>query len=262
MSEPQPELITVERAERILTIRLNRADKKNALTQGMYLAMADALDGVRDDAEIRVVLFAGHEDAFSAGNDMQDFLKAPQTDTLADSAVGKFMYALASFPKPVVAAVNGFAIGIGVTLLLHSDLVYVGEKAKLQLPFVNIGICAEYASSLLMPRIMGHARAAELLLLGEMFSAAKAKEYGLVNEVLPVDQVEAHARQQALKLAAQPPNAMRVTKMLMKRWTEKKVLEALPLEASHFVPMLRQPEAIEALTAFAQKRKPDFSKFS
>lgn len=262
MAESRSELITVERAERILTIRLNRADKKNALTQAMYTAMAEALDQARADAEVRVVLFAGDVEAFSAGNDMQDFLKTPPATTLADSPVGRFMYALAGFPKPVVAAVNGFAIGIGVTLLLHSDLVYAGEKARLQLPFVNIGICAEYASSLLMPRIMGHVRAAELLLLGEPFSAAKAKEYGIVNEVLPVDQVEAHARQQALKLAAQPPNAVRVTKMLMKRWTEKEVMEALPLEASHFVPMLKQPEALEALTAFVQKRKPDFSKFA
>jgi enoyl-CoA hydratase/carnithine racemase len=207
-----------------------------------------------------VVLFAGHPGAFSAGNDMQDFLNAPLTN-FEDSAVGKFMYALAKFPKPVVAAVDGVAIGIGVTLLLHSDLVYTGESVRFQAPFVNLGICAEYASSLLMPRMMGHVRAAELLLLGEPFTAATAKECGLVNAVLPDGTVEAHARERAIKLASQPPNAVRVTKMLMKRWTEQEVLEALPLEASHFGPMLKQPEALEALTAFVQKRKPDFSKF-
>ncbi len=262
MSDPYADHIAVERAARVLTIRFNRPDKKNALTQAMYTAMAAALTEAQADPEVRVVLFAGHPGVFSAGNDIEDFIKAPASGNFEDSPVGRFMLALAKFPKPVVVAVDGLAIGIGVTLLLHSDLVYAGRGARFQAPFVNLGICAEYASTMLMPRIMGHVRAAELLLLGEMFSAQTALECGLVNAVVDDGMVEAHARERALKLAAQPPNAVRVTKMLMKRWTEQEVKEALPLEASHFVPMLKQPEALEALTAFVQKRKPDFSKFA
>jgi enoyl-CoA hydratase/carnithine racemase len=256
------DLIAVERAERVLTIRLNRPDKKNALTQAMYLSMAAALEDAKNDGDIRVVLFAGHPSAFSAGNDLQDFMNAPQSTTFEASPVGQFMLALAKFPKPVVTAVDGVAIGIGVTLLLHSDLVYAGRSARFQLPFVNLGICAEYASSLLMPRIMGHVRASELLLFGEPFTAETAFTYGLINAVLADGEVEAHARERAIKLAAQAPNAVRVTKMLLKHWTEAEVMEALTLEASHFVPMLKQPEALEALTAFMKKRKPDFSKFA
>jgi len=254
------ELIQSHLHERVLTLRLNRADKKNALTQAMYSALAEALKGAAENPEVRVVLFTGVPDAFTAGNDLQDFLQHPPTGE--DAPVARFMRTLASFPKPVVAAVNGIAIGIGVTLLLHSDLVYAGKNARLQMPFTNIGICPEFASSYLLPRLMGNARAAELVMFGEAFSADKALEYGLVNAVLPDAEVEPHALERARKLAQQPPNALRVTKKLMRRWSEQTAIEAIKIEADHFIPMLSQGEAREAMTAFMQKRKPDFSKFS
>jgi enoyl-CoA hydratase/carnithine racemase len=254
------ELIQTHLQERVLTVRLNRADKKNALTQEMYTAMADAVQGAATNPEVRVLVFAGAPDAFCAGNDLQDFLKNPPKGD--DAPVARFMRGLASFPKPVIAAVNGVAVGIGVTLMLHCDLVYVGQNARLQMPFASIGICPEFASTYLLPRIMGNVRAAELTLFGEPFSAAKALEYGLVNAVLPEAELEAHALERARKLAQQPPNALRVTKLLLHRWSQETALEAIKVEADHFIPMLGQPEAIEAMTAFMQKRKPDFSRFS
>lgn len=259
MSELQKPLVLTELKDQVLTIRMNRADKKNALTQAMYSAMADALIEAAATAEVRVVVLTGTLEAFCAGNDLQDFMKLPPVSN--DSPVLRFMNTLATFPKPVVAAVTGPAVGIGVTMLLHCDLVYAGTHARLQMPFVNIGICPEFASSLLLPKIMGHVRAAELVLLGEPFTAATAKEYGLVNAVLPDADVEPHARERALKLAQQPPNALRISKKLLRRWEEKQAIEAITLEAGHFAPMLGQPEAIEAMTAFVGKRKPDFSKF-
>lgn len=254
------ELIQTHLQDRVLTVRLNRADKKNAVTQEMYSAMAEAVKGAVGNPEVRALVFAGAPGAFCAGNDLQDFLKNPPKGD--DAPVARFMRELAAFPKPVIAAVNGVAVGIGVTLLLHCDLVYVGQNARLQMPFTNIGICPEFASTYLLPRIMGHVRAAELTLFGEPFTAAKALEYGLVNAVLPDAEVEAHALERARKLAQQAPNALRVTKRLLHRWALQTVQEAIKVEADHFIPMLGQPEALEAMSAFMQKRKPDFSKFS
>lgn len=265
MSEPAavaaPILSTREGG--VLVLRINRPDKKNALLQAMYASLADSLNAAANDTSVRVVVLAGGEEAFTSGNDMVDFMKSAQTGgSGGDSPVIRFMHALAGFPKPVIAAVNGLAIGVGVTLLLHCDLVYAGDKARFQMPFVNIGIVPEYASTYLMPRIMGHARAMEMVLFGEPFTATHARECGLVNEVLAVDQVEARAMERAQKLAQQPPNALRTCKKLMKRWTDATVIEAIPLEAFHFGPMLSKPEAQEAIGAFLQKCKPDFSKFS
>lgn len=247
----------------VLTLRFNRPDKKNAILQSMYSALADSINAAANDPSVRVLVIAGGADAFSAGNDMVDFMKAAQTGgSGGDSPTIRFMNALAAFPKPVLAAVNGLAIGVGVTLLLHCDLVYAGENARFTMPFVNIGIVPEYASTYLMPRIMGHARAMEMVLFGEPFTAAHARECGMINEVLPDADVEARVAERAKKLAQQPPNAIRTCKKLMKRWTDKTVTEAIPIEAFHFGPMLSKPEAQEAIGAFLQKRKPDFSKFS
>ena len=263
MSEAAVSPILSTRDAGVLTLRFNRAEKKNAMTQAMYAGMAEAINAAAADSSVRVLVIAGSGDSFTAGNDMVDFMKVANAGGGGgDSAVIRFMNALATFPKPVIAAVNGLAIGVGVTLLLHCDLIYAGEGSRFTMPFVNIGIVPEYASTYLMPRIMGHARAMELVLFGEPFSAAHARECGMVNEVLPNDQVEARAMERAKKLAGQPPNAIRTTKRLMKRWTDATITEAIPLEAFHFVPMLSQPEAQEAIGAFLQKRKPDFSKFS
>ena len=246
--------------DRVLTLRMNRLDKKNALTQGMYTAMADAVIAAGSNPEVRVLLITGDANCFCAGNDLVDFMNSPATNP-GGTPVERFMKALASFEKPVVGAVGGIAVGIGVTMLLHCDLIYCGEKTKLNMPFVSLGICPEFASSYVLPRMMGHVRAAELVMLGEGFSAETALQYGLVNALLPNDQVEAKAMEKALQLAALAPNAVRVTKRLLKKWSNATSNEAIDHEAGYFIPMLKQPEAIEAITAFMQKRKPDFSNF-
>jgi enoyl-CoA hydratase/carnithine racemase len=250
--------VLTDLAEGVLTVRLNRVDKKNALTQAMYTALSDALDQASADPAVKVVLLTGSPECFCAGNDLMDFMNLKPSPGI--SPVERFMRTLAGFEKPVVTAVSGVAVGIGVTLLLHSDLIYCGAETKLSMPFVSLGICPEFASSYVLPRIMGHARACELLLLGEPFNAATALEYGLVNAVLPNVEVEAHARAKALKLAAQPPRAMRISKRLLKKWSQATAIEAIEHEAKFFVPMLKQAEAIESITAFMQKRKPDYSK--
>lgn len=256
MSENQ---ILTELQDRVLTVRFNRADKKNALNSAMYSALAAAFRAANSNPEVRVVLIAGQADCFTAGNDMIDFLAAPPTGL--DSPVVHFMQSLAALEKPVVAAASGIAVGVGVTLLLHCDLVYCGEQTKLNMPFSSLGICPEFASSYLLPRLMGHQRAAELLMLGEGFTAQKALQYGLVNAVLPNAEVETVARAKALQMAALPPRALRMTKALLKKWSQATTTEAIDHEAGHFMAMLLDPEAREAMTAFSQKRKPDFSAF-
>lgn len=254
------EHILTELQDRVFTLRLNRPDKKNALTQAMYTAMADAVEKADQDEDVRVILITGTDDCFSSGNDLQDFLSLPPTTP--DAPVLRFMLALSKVQKPVVAALNGPAVGIGTTILFHVDLAYAGETTRFHMPFVNIGICPEYASSLLLPRNIGHVQAAELVMLAEPFTAARALECKLINAVLPNDQVLAHARAKALKLAQQPPQALRTTKMLLKKWDRAQVAEAILFEAQHFGAMLKGAEAREAVTAFIQKRKPDFSAFN
>lgn len=259
MSDNPESLVLTELNNRALRIRLNRADKKNSLTQRMYQQLADSILEADANSEVRVLVIEGSGDSFSAGNDMVDFLK--RGDSGGDSPVIQFMNALAGCSKPVIASINGIAVGVGVTLLLHCDLVYAAENARFQMPFVSIGIVPEYASTYLLPRIMGHARAMELCLFGEPFTAEHARECGLVNEVLPADKLADRVTERAEKLAKQPPNALRTCKTLAKRWTQDKVEQAIPLESFHFGPMLKMPEAKEAIGAFVEKRKPDFSRF-
>jgi enoyl-CoA hydratase/carnithine racemase len=254
------EHILTDLADGILTIRLNRPEKKNALTQAMYTALADAFKRADEDPAVRVALITGTPDCFCSGNDLQDFLNMPPASE--DAPVLRFMKGLAGLSKPVVAALNGPAVGIGTTILFHVDLAYAGETTRFHMPFVNIGICPEYASSYLLPQMIGHAQAAELVLLAEPFTAAKALDCRLINAVLPDAEVYAQARAKALKLAQQPPGALRTTKMLLRRWNLPTINEAIAFEAEHFMSMLKGPEALEALTAFMQKRKPDFSRFS
>jgi enoyl-CoA hydratase/carnithine racemase len=253
-------MILTDLTDGVFTLRFNRPDKKNSITSAMYTAMADAIATAGATREARCLLIAGAPEVFCAGNDLQDFLADQKTDE--SNPTLRFMRALAQFEKPVVAAINGPAIGIGSTLLLHCDLVYAGETARFQFPFVSLGICPEFGSTELMPLMMGHAKAAELLLLAEPFTSKTACEVGLVNAVLPNAEVEAHARSKALKFAALPPNALRVSKRLMKRRSSAGMLDLILLEANHFVPMLKQPEALEAIQAFLAKRKPDFSRFA
>lgn len=247
--------ILTNKADGILTIAINRPDKKNALTSAMYAAMADALEAAEADAAVRVIVFAGNGGAFTAGNDLQDFLNnPPQGD---DSPVFRFLRAISTASKPLVAAVSGVAVGVGTTMLLHCDLVYVGAGARLSLPFVNLALVPEAASSLLLPAMIGYHRAAELLLLGEPFDAATAKDYGIANAVYADDQVLAEAMKVAAKLAAKPPTAMRLTKQLL-RQTRGDIAGQMAAEGVHFRSQLKSAEAREAMTAFFEKRPPKF----
>ncbi|HQC86261.1 MAG TPA: enoyl-CoA hydratase [Rhodoferax sp.] len=250
--------ILIDTAAGVMTLTINRLDKKNSLTQAMYGAMADALNQAAADAAVRAVVLQGHETIFSAGNDIGDFLNGP-TSTL-ESPVYRFLQGIAQFPKPLVAAVCGPAVGVGTTLLFHCDLVYAGDNAAFSMPFVNLGLCPEAASSLLVPQMMGYHRAAEALLLGEPFMAEAAMEVGLVNRVVPPTEANAVAQAQARKLAAKPLSSLVETKRFMKKGQTSLVLAQMAEEGASFGRMLREPAAREAFTAFMEKRKPDFSK--
>jgi enoyl-CoA hydratase/carnithine racemase len=251
--------IVVEKSARVLRIQLNRPAKKNALTTGMYRAFADALRGAESDSDVRAILVHGTPEAFTSGNDLQDFLANPPQGP--ESPVLVFLDAVTHVDKPFVAAVNGVAVGIGTTMLLHCDLVYAGQDAKFALPFVNLGLCPEAASSFLLPALVGYQRAAELLLLGEPFDALKAHAIGLVTEVVPNDLAFEAAEQAARKLAAKPPASVRLTKQLLKAQTKAMMEAALAEELRHFRERLVSAEAKEAFSAFLEKRKPDFTRF-
>ena len=242
----------------VMTLTLNRLARKNSITSDMYGALADGIARAREDASVRVVLIQGHETVFSAGNDIGDFLNKPPAGE--DSPVFRFLHGIASFPKPLVAAVCGPAVGIGTTMLLHCDLVYAGDNAAFSLPFVNLGLCPEAASSLLVPQMLGYHRAAEALMLGEPFMAEAALEVGLVNRVLPPTEVNGYANAQARKLAAKPITSLVETKRLMKKSQQGAVLQQMADEGESFRKLLVSPAAKEAFTAFMEKRKPDFSK--
>lgn len=247
----------------ILTLTFDRLDRKNAITAAMYQTLADALRSAEADSAVRVIVIEGKPEIFTAGNDLEDFMKRPPTsgEGGAPAPVFQFLHAIAEAGKPVVASVSGAAVGIGTTLLLHCDLVYASDTAKLTLPFTQLGLCPEAASSLLLPRLVGYQRAAEKLLLGEPFSAQEAFEIGLVTKVLPVAELDAHVRRQAAKLAALPASSLRETKRLMKGGDAAAVKRQMAEEAGVFARMLVAPEAKEAFTAFFEKRKPDFSTF-
>jgi enoyl-CoA hydratase/carnithine racemase len=241
----------------VTTITINRVGKKNSITAVMYAALADALDSASRDAAVRVVVIQGHETIFSAGNDISDFLGTPPDHPQAP--VFRFMRGISTFAKPIVASVCGPAVGIGTTLLLHCDLVYAGDNAAFSMPFVNLGICPEAGSSLLVPQLMGHQRAAEALLLGEPFMAETALEIGLINRIVPPAEANALAQRQAQKLAAKPLSSLIETKRLMKKGHAASVAERIEEEGASFGRMLSEPAAREAFTAFMEKRRPDFS---
>jgi enoyl-CoA hydratase/carnithine racemase len=249
------ENIRIELDDGVCRIEMARPEKKNALTAEMYRAMADALASADTDPAVRVILISGTGGNFTAGNDLADFLANPLKD---DSApVFRFINGLAKLEKPFVAAVEGVAVGVGTTMLLHCDLVYVGASARFVLPFANLGLTPEAASSLLLPMRAGHARAAELLMLGEPFSAQVAYELGIVNAVLPDAQVLDHALERCRKLTAQPSASLRLTKQLMKRAQQSLIHETMSFEAEVFRQRLESPEAKEAFAAFLGKRNPE-----
>ena len=252
--------IVTQVADRVLRIEIRRPERKNALTVAMYAAMADALRGANADAGVRAVLLHGQPGIFTSGNDIADFMSAA-TDFAEDRPVFQFLQAIATSQKPIVAAVTGPAIGIGTTMLLHCDLVYAGASARFQLPFVNLALVPEAASTLLLPAAIGYPRAAELLLLGEPFAAAKAREYGVITDVVADDEVMNVARTAALALAGKPPAALRLTRMLMRQALAQPIAEQMREEARHFAAQRGSAEAAEAFHAFFEKRKPDFSRF-
>ena len=244
----------------VATIEIARPEKKNAITVAMYNAMVEALLAANAEPAVRAVLITGQPGIFTSGNDIDDFMNQPRQAGVSP-AVG-FMKALLGCEKPVVAAVTGAAIGIGTTMLLHCDLVYISDEARLAMPFVSLGLVPEFASSLVVAQLFGRVKASEKLLLGEPFTPAEAVELQLANAVLPAGEVLNHARRMAERFNALPPGAVRDTKRLMRRASADHLLQAIAAENEVFGARLSSPEATEAFSAFFQKRKPDFSKFS
>jgi len=251
--------VLVTQAGSVLEVVFNRPEKKNALTGAMYNAVADAFHCADTDDSIRVVLLSGAGDTFTAGNDIKDFQNRAAINESTHAS--PFLAALSSLATPLVAAVNGAAIGVGTTMLAHADLVIAARSARFVMPFTSLGLVPEAGSSLLFPRLVGHQRASALLLLGEPMDAETARDWGFVNQVVADEDLMATARGVAARLAALPPASVRQTKNLIKNGRDDlpgRITEELVL----FRDRLRSPEAAEAFQAFVEKRKPDFSKFT
>ena len=244
-------------ADGVATLAFDRPDKKNAITRAMYQSLADGLTSAANDKSVRTIVITGEGGIFTAGNDVEEFLKYPPQP--GDSHVTLFMNALRDAEKPVIASVSGMAIGIGTTLLMHCDLVYAAENARFAMPFTQLGLCPEFASSYLFPRLAGYQRAAEKLLLGEAFLADEAAQMGLVSKVMPADALSSFVAAQAAKLVALPAESLRITKQLMKKDRAAGVDAAMQDELQHFIRLLQEPDAKEAFSAFLEKRKPVFS---
>ena len=255
--------ILIEKSGGVLTLTMNRPEKKNALTRAMYQALGDAIDQAEFDKDVRCVLIQANGDMFTAGNDISDFAAVNAGDSSANEARrggNPLLAALARAKTPLVAAVNGRAVGVGTTMLMHCDLVYVAENALLTTPFVNLALVPEAASSITLPSRIGHARAFSMFVLGEAVDAKKAVDWGIANEIVPLDQLRARARAAAEAVAARPPAAVAITKALMR--DETRLAQRMDQEGAHFAAQLKSPEAKEAFAAFAEKRAPDFSKVS
>lgn len=262
MIDANTDNVRVSTENGIMHIQLNRPERKNALSLAMYQKLGDSIRAASEDAQVRVILLSGAEGIFTSGNDLGDFSKHKGNLDPEENPTPKFMRALLMCDKPVVAAVQGPAVGIGTTLLLHCDLVYAGESAYFQLPFAKLGLCPEFASSVVLPRMMGHQKAAELLYFSESFSAATAREVGIVNQVLPDDQLMAAVMERCQLLTKQPASALRATKQLLKQDIRAEAFDVMAREQEHFKRGLQSGEFAEAVAAFAEKREPDFSKFS
>jgi enoyl-CoA hydratase/carnithine racemase len=250
--------IVTERSGSILRVQFNRPTKKNAMTSAMYIAMADLLNNAAKDDSVRVVLWHGAGDSFCAGNDLEDFLKNPIGP--GDSPQSRLIEALINFDRPIVAAVHGFAIGGGTTMLTHCDFVYAGESAKFQMPFINLALVPEFGTSYSIPARIGYLRAAELIQLGQPFDAKHAMELGLVTQVVPDQRLLATATATAQKLAEKPAEALQACKRLMKNPWREQLVEAAKVENKEFSARLRSADTKEAITAFFEKRAPDFTK--
>jgi enoyl-CoA hydratase/carnithine racemase len=250
--------IVTERSGSILRIQFNRPAKKNAMTSTMYITMADLLNNAAKDDSVRVVLWHGAGDSFCAGNDLEDFLKNPMGP--GDSPQSRLIDAFIAFDKPSVAAVHGFAIGGGTTMLTHCDFVYAGESAKFQMPFINLALVPEFGTSYSIPARIGYLRAAELIQLGQPFDAQRAAELGLVTRVVPDQKLLATATETAQKLAEKPASALQACKRLMRQPVRPQLEKAARLEMEEFAVRLRSADAKEAFTAFLEKRQPNFTR--
>ena len=254
------EHVKTEIAGGVMTLTLQRADKKNALSGAMYDAMSDALEKAETDPSVRVILFQGDGDSFTAGNDLSDFAARSRGENSGPSPAQRFIANLGKASKPLVAAVHGNAVGVGTTMLLHCDLVYVAENARLTTPFVNLALVPEAASSLLLPLRVGHARAYAMFALGEPMDATAAVASGLANAVVPQAELRKRAMDAAIALTKRPAGALSVTKRLMR--DQERILARMAEEGLLFKERLMTPEAREAFAAFAERRPPDFSKLS
>ncbi len=250
--------IVTERSGGVLDILLNRPAKKNAMTSAMYIAIADVLDRAATDDDVRVVVWHGAGDSFSAGNDLEDFMKNPPGP--GESPQARLISALINFEKPIVAAVHGAAIGGGTTMLAHCDFVYAGKSARFQVPFVNLALVPEFASSYLLPSRVGYLRAAELILLGQPIDASQAEQIGFVTRVVPDQDLLPTANETARRLAEKPAVALQACKRLMKRAVREQLEQAAKFENVEFAARVRSAEAKEAFTAFFEKRRPDFTR--
>jgi enoyl-CoA hydratase/carnithine racemase len=249
-----------EKSNGVLTLTLNRPEKKNALTRAMYEALGHGIEGAEHGDDVRCVLIQAEGDMFTAGNDLSDFAAASRQEPVADATRSRgnpLLIALAKATMPIVAAVNGRAVGIGTTMLLHCDLVFVSDDARLTTPFVNLALVPEAASSLLLPARIGHARAFAMFVLGEAVDAKTAVDWGLANAMFPAGELRARARAAAEAVAARPAAATKITKALMR---DPAALAArMELEGGHFAAQLKSAEAKEAFAAFAEKRAPNFA---
>lgn len=250
--------VRIERADGVLTLTLDRPERKNALTQAMYRTLGEAIAGADEDPSVRAILIQGEGDLFCAGNDIADFAAA--ADGAQGLAAAVLLDALARARTPIVAAAHGRSVGVGVTLLLHCDLVFLAEGASLSTPFADLALTPEAASSLLLPARIGHPRAFSMFVLGEAVAAETAMAWGLANAVTPPEELRARARAAALAVAARPREAVEVTKALMR--DSEAVAARIAEEIGHFTARLRSPEAAEAFRAFAEKRRPDYSRFN
>ena len=243
----------------VQVIEIRRPEKRNALTEAMYQALGDAMASAERDPDVRVILIRGQTGLFTSGNDVVDFLEHPPTKET--DPVFQFLSKLILAEKPIVAAVSGLAVGIGTTLLLHCDYVVAGQGAEFSVPFVNLGLCPEAGSSLMLPLSLGYKRAAELLMFGDKIDAGRALDWGLVNLVVPDEEVSEIGLKRARVLAAKPATALKTTKALLKSKLAPLAAQAMTLEAHQFHRLLGSVAARECLSAFVEKRRPDPTKF-
>ena len=262
MADADSGQVKVEIEAGICRIEIDRPARKNALSLAIYQQLAEGVHAASENPAVRVILITGSEGNFTSGNDLGDFLKHKGNLNPEENPTPKFMRALIHCDKPVVAAVQGPAVGIGTTMLLHCDLVYADSSAYFQLPFVNLGLCPEFSSSAILPKLMGHARAAELLYLGQRFSAVIAKEVGIVTDVIEDTQFKDTVNTVCTRLSQQPASALRATKQLLKKELREHAFAVMEEETRYFRQGLTSPEFAEAVAAFSEKRPPDFTKFN